>query len=343
DLTNTRPESILEALETFSPDASAPLPASAPPSENRRSWRSYLSFQKVEPLNIRRPASLAEIVDVLRDADRHGYRVKAVGSGHSFSDVVVTTDCLVEPHGIRRVLALDESVLKDPARPCVEVESGITVKALNEHLDQRGLALETMGSFDGQTICGAISTGTHGTGIGLGPMAAAVESLTLVTTGGKVYRIEPRDGITDPAKYRHPFIQLRQDDDWFHSTVVGMGCMGIVYSLILRVQPAYRLEQRRRLTTWKELKPHLEKGAILREHRHFDVLINPYSTKGGHTCLVSVKDIVPSSASAAPAATGQPLTFQSALVRKIGLWLAKAIMTYAPHYTPWILDFALNF
>ncbi len=254
-LIEEHPEAFAEALATFSPRLAEPSPQSAPPPELRKTWRSYLSFQKVEPLQVWRPKSPHDLVELLGAARQNGCRVKAVGSGHSFSDIATTPDFLVETHTLDRVLPLDKSCLKQPEKPRIEVESGITVKVLNQKLDELGLALENLGSFDGQTICGAISTGTHGTGVGLGPLAASVESLTVVAANGEVYRVEPRDGITDPAKFRQPGVQLRQDDDWFQSIVVGMGCMGLVYSLILRVQPAYWLEQKRTLTSWSALFP----------------------------------------------------------------------------------------
>jgi L-gulono-1,4-lactone dehydrogenase len=342
------PGCLAAALEDFVPAVPTPSKEVAAAGAPRQTWRSYLSFQNVQPLQICKPGTLAELVELLRNAGQGDCAVplKAVGSGHSFSDVATTPGYLVETHQLHRILPLDTGVLKDPSAPRIEVEAGVRVKALNQELDRRGLALENMGAFDGQTIAGAISTGTHGTGVGLGPMASLVESLTLVTTGGKVYRIEPTDGITDPGRYRHPFIELKQNDDWFYSTVIGVGCLGVIYSLILRVRSAYRLAQVRTLTTWDKLAPQLRDGSMIHPHRHFDVLINPYPTGGRHTCLITTKDIVPEDSREAEndgADADVPCDYLSVLATRVGLQLVRAIMTYCPQLTPRVIDFALHY
>ena len=78
----------------------------------------------------------------------------------------------------------------------------MTIAELNAYLQGRELALPNMGGFDGQTVAGVISTSTHGSGIGFGPLSDFVRSLDIVAAGGTVYRIEPRDGPSDPDAYR---------------------------------------------------------------------------------------------------------------------------------------------
>src|SRR6185503_3327720 len=78
----------------------------------------------------------------------------------------------------------------------VRVEAGITVKELNLHLERHHLALTNMGGYDAQTIVGAATTGTHGSGLAFGPIASQIRSLELVTTGGEVLKVEPDPGIT---------------------------------------------------------------------------------------------------------------------------------------------------
>ena len=43
----------------------------------------------------------------------------------------------------------------------------MTLAALNALLAENGLALPNLGDIDAQTIAGAVSTGTHGTGAGV--------------------------------------------------------------------------------------------------------------------------------------------------------------------------------
>ncbi len=129
---------------------------------------------------------------------------------------------------MKGILFVGAVLLTDPSRTsslsCAE--SGVTIKDLNSALDKANLALANMGAHDAQTLVGAISTGTPGTGISLGPMASSVRSLVLVSKNKSIYQIEPTKGITEPTKFANakPDIVLEQCDGWFSSSVVAMGC-----------------------------------------------------------------------------------------------------------------------
>ena len=263
----------------------------------RTRWRNHSGNQGVDPLAIARPGTLAELVELVHGAERDGTTIRAVGSGHSWSDVALTTGVLVETHGLKRCPPGPPPLLRDgvDGARLVWTEAGIRIRDLNRALHARGLALSNMGGYDGQTLAGVVSTATHGSGIAFGPIADAVRSLDLVAAGGTVHRVEPADGPTDPTAFRaaHPERELTQDDDAFHAVVVGMGCMGIVYAATIAVEPAYCLREVRTLTTWDAVKAGLLDGGVLREHRHYEVLVNPYPGKDGHhRCLVTTRDPV---------------------------------------------------
>ena len=270
----------------------------------RTSWRNHPGNQGVDPLRIVRPRTVEEVVALVREAEAAGTTVRAVGSGHSWSDVALTTGFLVETHGLDRCpdgppALLRAGVDPDPAdgRRLVWTEAGIRLRALNRVLHERGLALSNMGGWDAQTLAGVISTSTHGSGIRFGPIADQVRSLDLVAAGGIVHRVEPADGPTDAAAFaaRHPERVLVQDDDTFHAVLVGMGCMGIVVGAIVAVEPLYCLREVRTLRTWEEVKADLLDPArgVLRAHRHYEVLVNPYERDGRRLCLVTTRDPVP--------------------------------------------------
>jgi L-gulono-1,4-lactone dehydrogenase len=269
--------------------------ASGDTGVTRQTWENCTGNQLVQPLQYFRPTSLDETLSIIRLAASKNCRLKAIGSGHSFSDVAVTTDFLVDTHGLNQKLDIEEDLLKDPrdASHLFKSECGILIKDLNSALDAAGLALMNMGGYDGQTIIGAISTSTHGSGLGLEPLSSAVASLTLAAADGRVYQIEPAAGITDPVKFnaKHPEIVLKQDDDWFHSTVVSLGCMGVVYSVTLWVIPKYWLSETRALSTWEAARTDLTAGNVLIDNRHYEVLINPYQVNGARTCLVTKRNI----------------------------------------------------
>ena len=81
----------------------------------------------------------------------------------------------------------------------VTVQAGIRLLDLNAALFERGLALPNLGDIDEQSIAGAISTATHGTGIGLGNLATTIVGLELVTGDGSIVRVDERN---DPELLR---------------------------------------------------------------------------------------------------------------------------------------------
>ncbi len=212
----------------------------------------------VEPLQYFKPRSLEEVNNILSSALQNGLKVRAAGSGHSYSDVATTRDFFIDTHDLNQyandkkpiagqlnnvdlktqwqketmmanwqsmkdIPEVDfdtslEEILKvrsigENNTLLFETEAGITIKDLNKELTDNDLGLPNMGGYDGQTIIGAISTSTHGSGISLGPFPDMVRSVVLATTGkwnGPIisgtnssdgvnyYRIEPLHGITDP-------------------------------------------------------------------------------------------------------------------------------------------------
>ena len=120
----------------------------------------------------------------------------------------------------------------------------------------------------------------------------------LVSDTGTIYQIEPSNGITDAAKFANamPGMVLKQDDDWFQSNVVAMGCMGLIYSYTLEVMPAYLLSEERVLDTWEGLTTRTGNDSLSvwlanPEVRHFEVDINPYAIGGYHTCIKVIRRV----------------------------------------------------
>lgn len=121
-------------------------------------WSNWSGNQQVRPARVAMPASTDELSALLQDAAATGRGVKPVGSGHSFTSAAVADDIQVDMSGMSRIVAVDR------AARLVTTQAGARLSALNETLSGYGLALPNLGDVDVQTISGAISTGTHGTG-----------------------------------------------------------------------------------------------------------------------------------------------------------------------------------
>ena len=312
----------------------------------RHTWKNHIENQVVQPLQYFRPTTLGELLSVLGLAAAQNCRVKAIGSGHSFSDVGATTDFLIDTHGLNQVLELDVDLLKDPsdAPLLFRTECGIVIRELNAALDRAGLALSNMGGYTAQTIIGAISTSTHGSGIALGPLSSAVVSLELATADGRLYQIEPKNGVTDPIKFsnKHPHIELKQDDDWFYSNVVSLGCMGVVYSVTLRVMKKYWLSETRTLSTWDQVKGDLRAGTVLTENRHCEVLVNPYEVNGQRACLVTRRNFADEPTE--PVIFRPHRNFFAELIGELPGATDALLFLFDefPNFTPRVLNWAMN-
>jgi hypothetical protein len=262
----------------------------------RRTWSNHTGNQSCQPLEILRPEALGEVVAAVQRAEAEGLTVRATGSGHSWSDVALTSGLLFLPQGLAGRLALEEELLLPglDTRRLVRVQGGTRLRELNELLAADGLALPNMGGYDAQTVAGIISTSTHGSGLAFGPLQEMVRSLELVASGGRLLRVERGDGPTDPAAFaeRRRGWELIQDDATFDAAVVGMGCMGVIYAVILEVVDRFWLNEIRKVTTWEELRGKLDVD-WLRRQGHFELLLNPHPRADGkHTCLTTQRVVL---------------------------------------------------
>lgn len=171
------------------------------------------------PTAIETPPTVAALQALVRHAAVEGHRVKAMGSGHSFTPIAGTTGTLLRLDRLTRVLD------HDPATGRVRVEAGITIRELNARLAALGLALPNLGDIDAQTLAGAISTGTHGTGARSHGISHAVVGVQLVTATGDIVEVHER----------HP---------WFRAAQVSLGALGVITEVTLQCVPAFLLHAR---------------------------------------------------------------------------------------------------
>lgn len=308
-------------------------------------WENTANNQFTSPHKFERPTSREELLAIVRRAIAEKRHARALGSGHSFSDVALTDDYLIDMHGLDKVLPLEPSVLRGGVDPATlfRVESGITLRVLNRSLCEQKLALVNMGAYDIQTISGAISTGTHGSGSRLGPLCDAVESIELVDGTGELVIIEPSGGITEPARYAARFPdgpRLLVDDDLFYSAVVSMGSMGIVYAYILRVRPQFLLKETRTLKEWNEVRRELLDGVYTR-FAHYEVYVNPYTVHGKRWCLETRREETAEPARSVEGESRNPistLVTRFRFVDRILLWVFQRLSPL----TPWFIKGSLD-
>jgi L-gulono-1,4-lactone dehydrogenase len=227
-------------------------------------WSNWTGDQRCAPAAVVRPGSEAELAAAVRAAAERG-EVRAVGSGHSFTDAACTGGTMVDLARMGRLLDADG------ATGPVTVEGGITLHRLGEELAARGLALHNQGDIDAQTLAGATATATHGTGVRHQNLSAGIAALRLVTAAGDVLELSPE-----------------RDPEAFLAARVGVGVLGVVSAITLRCVPRFTLHRR------DEPRPLAETLDRLDEHvdgnDHFEFWVFPYTrTALTRTCRRSAE------------------------------------------------------
>ncbi|MFB4311569.1 FAD-binding protein [Actinomadura sp. GTD37] len=159
-----------------------------------------------------------ESVDELRRLVAGCRRVRALGSGHSFSLVADTAGDLVRLDGLPPAVEIDAE------RSTATVAAGMRYADVAAELHRHGYALPNMASLPHISVAGSCATGTHGSGDGLRCLSASVAALELVGPDGDL-RV------------------LRRGDDGFPGAVVALGALGVATRLTLDVEPAFEVAQ----------------------------------------------------------------------------------------------------
>ncbi|MFN8215900.1 MAG: D-arabinono-1,4-lactone oxidase [Solirubrobacterales bacterium] len=216
-----------------------------------RRWTNWTGDESCAPAEIARPANREELVAAVHAAAAAGRRVSVAGSGHSFSATALTDGTLLRVEALRGVIDADrESGL-------VKVGAGTVLAELGEELAGLGLAMENLGDIDRQTIAGAVSTGTHGTGARLPSVSAQVAAVELVLADGSVREV----GAAEP--------------ELLAAVRVGLGALGALSAITLRCVPAFSLE---RVDAPRPREQVLDRFAELAAaHDHFELFTFPYS------------------------------------------------------------------
>jgi FAD/FMN-containing dehydrogenase len=239
---------------------------------------------------------LMGLQQIVRDGEQDGRRVRAIGSGWSLSAVGFTDDYLVNTARLAYCFIgfQTPSMLTPAYRPkrqrLMFAQCGLQIKTLNGQLEQRGLALPTSGASNGQTVAGAMSTGTHGAAVRVGSMQDYVLGLHVVAEGGEHYYIEraSKPAVTrafvDWLGARH----LR-DDDLFKAALVSFGSFGLIHGILLETEPLYLLDRYVSQHDYNDVVDAactldvsglgLPKGDAL--PFHFEIVINPYRRRRG--------------------------------------------------------------
>jgi L-gulonolactone oxidase len=209
-------------------------------------WRNWGRNQSSAPREVAVPADVAAVSHILERASDDGRTVKAVGSGHSFTAAALAEDIQIRLDQLDGILSVDQ------AAGLVTVGAGTPLHRLNAELEARGLSMSNLGDIDAQTISGAISTGTHGTGAALGGIATQVRGLQLALADGSIVEVSE---TSDPELYQ--------------AARVGIGAFGVITAVSLQCEPLFRLTAIEQPMPLEQVLEDLDELAADNEHFEF--------------------------------------------------------------------------
>ena len=219
------------------------------PEETGYHWRNWSREQKCRPAIMARPHTREGMIEAIVDATEAGRKIKVAGSGHSFTPAALTDGTMLRLEGMHRLLEVDRAGNR------VKAEAGISLHDLNRRLDRHGMALENLGDIDKQTLAGAISTATHGTGARWRNLSSQVEAMEIVTADGVLHEITGGDELL--------------------AARVGLGALGAIYSVTMRTVPSFRIDRVDRSRPLEEVISGMDQLAA--ELDHFEFYVFPYT------------------------------------------------------------------
>jgi L-gulonolactone oxidase len=217
-------------------------------------WTNWAATATATPLRVESPRSFAEVADAITRAADARLHVKPIGAGHSFTPIAATDGVQLRLDKLNGIVRVDQQT------GLVTVRAGTRLRELNPLLWQLGLSMSNLGDVDVQTISGAISTGTHGTGIRLGGLATQVHALQIVLADGT---------MLDCSR--------RENADVFAAARVGLGALGVLATVTLKCEPAFAL---RAVEAPASLDATLERlDDLVRDNDHFEFYWFPHTRR----------------------------------------------------------------
>lgn len=204
-------------------------------------WSNWSGSQKASP-QIFQPRHVYELQKIVQS---HA-QIRVVGAGHSFSAVAKTDAVLLNLDHLKRMLAFNEDQTQ-----CT-VQAGIRLDDLGEALVPMNQALLNQGDIDQQSLAGAISTGTHGTGVDLPCLSALVEGFELVTADGELLQCDRQHNTAI-----------------FQAGRVALGSLGVLTKITLQNRERYKLKEQIQLCSIQEIYSHIDQWR--HQHRHLEL------------------------------------------------------------------------
>eukprot|EP01102_Stenamoeba_stenopodia_P008548 TRINITY_DN2465_c0_g1_i1.p1 TRINITY_DN2465_c0_g1~~TRINITY_DN2465_c0_g1_i1.p1 ORF type:complete len:547 (-),score=120.71 TRINITY_DN2465_c0_g1_i1:219-1859(-) len=219
-------------------------------SENTEKWINWAHIHSCVPKYYHQPSSIDEIIDIVNFARARKEKIRVVGASHSPSDIakVSERDHMINLDRFNKILSIDGKT------GLVKVQAGIRIRDINEELSKHEppLALSVLGSISDQSLAGAISTATHGTGIEYGSLSCFVREIELVTGSGQLWRCS-----------------RNENPDLFSAACCSVGALGVIVTITMQMEPAYNLHAVQYPAEFDTVVSSIKQTAYSAEHARF--------------------------------------------------------------------------
>lgn len=211
-------------------------------------WQNWSGLQQSNPQRILHPKNTDELTSMVRQQQK----CRVVGAGHSFSPLVCTDDSLISLDNLTGLVSHNEQRCQST------LYAGTRLHQLGQYLEPVNQALINQGDIDQQSLAGAISTGTHGTGQALTCLSAFVEGFELVAASGDVL-----------------WCDRNEHSDIFNAGRVALGSFGVLSKITMQNMPRYTLKEHVNLVPVQDVLSHMDQWK--KEHRHIEALVFVYA------------------------------------------------------------------
>ncbi|MBJ9371136.1 FAD-binding protein [Acinetobacter sp. TGL-Y2] len=208
---------------------------------NQQKWNNWSGFQHSQPEHILKPSSIDELKNIVQNH----HKIRVVGAGHSFTPLVCTDATLLSLDHFSGVENVNTALTQ------ANIWSGTRLFNLDQYLEPIQQSLMQQGDIDQQSLAGAVSTGTHGTGLNLHCISAYVEAFELLTASGDILTCSRQD---------NPNI--------FEAGRVSLGSLGILTKITMQNKPRYKLKEHVRLCSVNEFFENIDLWKT--QHRHIE-------------------------------------------------------------------------
>lgn len=223
-------------------------------SIKRKLWKNWSETVIGYPEKICYPKHVKALKQLVYECKSKNRSLRVVGAGHSFTPLAATSNILVSLEKLNGIASIDHE------RSRVTVWAGTKLKALGEALFELGYAMENLGDINAQSIAGAISTGTHGTGTDFGSLSTQITALTILTPSGDLLYITKETNLA-----------------YFQAMRLSLGMLGIIVQVEIQVIPAHRLVYESFRMQLDDCLSNLR--SLEKTNRHFEFYWFPHTNK----------------------------------------------------------------